>query len=427
MGGSESREFMAVAAVGEDDFVWCPNCDYAANVEAARRGAGAEPAGSAGEQPPMEEVHTPDVPGIAGVAELLKVEPSTLLKSIAFDVDGKLGLAIVPGDREVNEFALAAALSPKPVRLYGDDDFAAHPELPKGYIGPHYSGASVVVADPMVRAGSAWVTGANRVDHHVRNAVLGRDFDVDVWADIVSVVPGDPCPRCGKPLSIDRGIEVGHVFQLGTKYSEALDARYTDEKGEQHPMVMGCYGIGVSRVVAAVAEEHHDEHGLAWPAALAPYAVHLIVVPGRGEQAATVTAEAERVYEELRAGGVDVLYDDRDVSPGVKFADADLVGMPVQLVVGAKGVGPGRGRTEGARHRSARRDAAPRSLRPARLVARPAHDSDPSGSRSPLGSVGARSSGRGRRSTVRARNAHPIVTSASAAIQAASNVRSVVW
>ncbi len=341
MGGSESREFMAVAAVGEDDFVWCPNCEYAANVEAARRGAGADPTAGAGEQPPTEEVHTPDVPGIAGVADLLKVEPNTLLKSIMFDVDGKLGLAIVPGDREVNELALAAALAPRPVRLYGDDDFTAHPELPKGYVGPHYSGASVVVADPMVRSGSAWVTGANRVDHHARNMVLGRDFAVDVWADIVSVVRGDPCPRCGEPLSIDRGIEVGHVFNLGTKFSEALDARYTDEKGEQHPMVMGCYGIGVSRVVAAVAEEYHDEHGLAWPAALAPYAVHLIAVPGRGEQAASVTAEAERVYEELRGRGIDVLFDDRDVSPGVKFADADLVGMPVQLVVGAKGVGRG--------------------------------------------------------------------------------------
>jgi prolyl-tRNA synthetase len=286
-------------------------------------------------------VHTPDVPGIAGVAALLKAEPNTLLKSIMFDVDGKLGLAIVPGDREVNELALAAALAPKSVRLYGDDDFTAHPELPKGYIGPHYSGASVVVADPMVRAGSAWITGANRVDHHVRNVVVGRDFDVDVWADIVSVVRGDPCPRCGEPLSIDRGIEVGHVFNLGTKFSEALDARYTDEKGEQHPMMMGCYGIGVSRVVAAVAEEYHDEHGLAWPAALAPYGVHLIAVPGRGEQAASATAEAERVYEDLRGRGIDVLFDDRDVSPGVKFADADLVGVPVQLVVGAKGVGRG--------------------------------------------------------------------------------------
>jgi len=341
MGGSVSREFMAVAAVGEDDFVWCPSCDYAANVEAARRGAADAPTPEPGDPPALEEIHTPGTPGITAVAALLQVEPGTLLKSIAFDVDGKLGIALVPGDREVNEYALAAAVKPKSMRLYGDEDFAAHPELPKGYIGAHYRGTSVVVADPSVRAGATWVTGANRSDHHARNAVLGRDFDVDIWADIVSVAPGDPCPRCGNPLAIDRGIEVGHVFQLGTKFSEALDARYTDEKGEQHPMVMGSYGIGVSRVVAAVAEEYHDEHGLAWPAALAPYAVHLIAVPGRGDQATAVIAEADRVYGELRAQGIDVLYDDRDVSPGVKFADADLVGVPVQLVVGAKGVARG--------------------------------------------------------------------------------------
>jgi prolyl-tRNA synthetase len=356
MGGSESREFMAVAAVGEDDFVWCPSCEYAANVEAARRAA--PPAATVNpDAPALEELHTPGVPGIAGVAELLHVEPSTLLKVIAFDVDGKLGFAVVPGDREINEYALAAALRPKQVHLYGDEDFTAHPELAKGYIGPHFPGVDVVVADPSVQAGTAWVTGANKPDHHVRNAVVGRDFDVDIWADIVTVVPGDACPRCGNPLSIDRGIEVGHVFQLGTKYTEVFDARYTDENGDQHPMLMGCYGIGVSRVLAAVAEEYHDEHGLAWPEALAPYAVHLIAVPGRGEQASAVTAEADRIYSELRARGIDVLYDDRDVSPGVKFADADLVGMPVQLVVGAKGVG--RGVVERKRRASGERDELP--------------------------------------------------------------------
>ena len=195
----------------------------------------------------MEKVHTPDLPGIAGVAKFLGVEPKAMLKTIVFDVDGELGLAVVPGDREVNEFALAAALAPKTVRLYGDDDFDAHPELPKGYIGPHFAGASVVVADPSIAAPIGWVTGANEPDHHTRNAVLGRDFNVDLWADLVTIVTGDPCPRCGEPLSVDRGIEVGHVFQIGTKYSVALDANYTDEHGEQHPMVMGCYGIGVSR------------------------------------------------------------------------------------------------------------------------------------------------------------------------------------
>lgn len=367
IGGDVNHEFMAVAAVGEDDFVWCRSCDYAANVEAARRGHAwhheAVPAAEDGhgtpapatvsppeppipgvpvvEAPAMEQVATPDRPGIAGVAELLGVAHDEMLKCIVFDAGDEVGLALVPGDREVSLDALGRALAPRRVRLFTDDDFEAHPELPRGYIGPHHPAVAVVVADPAVADPRAWVTGANVVDHHVRDAVLGRDFRVDVWADLVTVVSGDACPRCGGELSVDRGIEVGHVFQLGTKYAEALDARFTDERGDQHPMLMGCYGIGVSRVLAAVAEEHHDEHGLSWPDVLAPYAVHLVVLPGRGDAAATVATQADELYDALRARGVEVLYDDRDTSPGVKFADADLLGVPVQVVVGAKGVARG--------------------------------------------------------------------------------------
>jgi prolyl-tRNA synthetase len=347
MGGDVNHEFMAVAAVGEDDFVWCTSCDYAANVEAARRDhAGLHtdvPAAEGHAEPPaMEDVHTPDLPGIHGVADFLGVEPDTLLKCIAFDVGGELGLALVPGDREVNEYALAQALAPRTVRLYADEDFDAHPEVPKGYIGPHFADATVVVADPSVdQRPEGWVTGANRVDHHARHVVLGRDFAVDVWAPLVTVLSGDACPECGSPLSVDRGIEVGHVFQLGTKYTEILGARYVDEAGNEHPMVMGCYGIGISRVLAAIVEEHHDKDGITWPAAIAPFAVHLIVLPGRGDRANDVLDVAERIYGDLQDGGLSVLFDDRDVSPGVKFADADLLGVPVQLVVGAKGLAKG--------------------------------------------------------------------------------------
>ena len=343
IGGDVNHEFMAVAAVGEDDFVWCRSCDYAANVEAALRAAPDRAAGDSGAPAAMAPEHTPDLPGIKGVAEFLGVEPARMLKCIAFDVDGEMGLALVPGDREVNPFALNQALPGRKVRLWEDADFDAHPDVPKGYIGPHFPGATVRVADPAVGAGSAdgWVTGANEVDHHVRHAVLGRDFEVDTFAGLVSVVTGDACPRCGATLSVDRGIEVGHTFQLGTKYSVALGAEYTDETGQQHPMVMGCYGIGVSRVVAAVVEEHHDAAGLIWPAALAPYAVHLVSLPGKGEAAPEVRAAADRLYDDLRAAGVEVLYDDRDQSPGVKFADADLLGMPTQLVLGAKGLARG--------------------------------------------------------------------------------------
>jgi prolyl-tRNA synthetase len=328
---------MAVSAVGEDDFVWCRSCDYAANVEAARRQVVTKEPAAPGSVPPRERVHTPALPGIVGVAEHLGMRPDEMLKVIVFDVDGTLGLALVPGDREVNAAALEQALAPRPVRLYEDDDFAANPKLPKGYIGPDFAGASIVVADPLVRGRPEWVTGANEVDHHVRHAMLDRDFTVQVWADLAAVAPGDPCPRCGSALSIDRGIEVGHVFQLGTKYSEALDVRYTDESGEQHPMFMGCYGIGVSRIVTAVVEEHHDEVGITWPAAVAPYDVHLVVLPGKGDVAAEVMRAADEVYDALTHAGVAVLYDDRDASPGVKFTDADLLGMPVRLTLGAKG------------------------------------------------------------------------------------------
>jgi prolyl-tRNA synthetase len=345
MGGDVNHEFMAVAAVGEDAFVWCKSCDYAANTQVATRGApadGDEPAPSeVSAVDNMKKVHTPDLPGIAGVADELGIPPGALLKSIAFDVDGDTGLALVPGDREVNPYLLQKAVAPRTARLFDDDDFAKRPELPKGYIGPHLPGVALVVADRFVRSGASWVTGANEPDYHVRRAVLDRDFHVDVWGDIAQVVTGDPCPRCGEPLSVDRGIEVGQVFQLGTKYTEALECMYTDEAGAQHPMVMGCYGIGVTRTVAAVAEEHHDELGFAWPAAVAPYDVHLVALPGKGEQAPEVMAAAERLYDELGAAGIDVLYDDRDASPGIKFADADLLGMPTRLTVGARGLARG--------------------------------------------------------------------------------------
>jgi prolyl-tRNA synthetase len=198
-----------------------------------------------------------------------------------------------------------------------------------------------VIADPSVRAPRGWITGANRVDHHVRDARVGRDFDVDRWEEIVSVAPGDPCPRCGGPLAVDRGIEVGHVFQLGTKYSKVFDATYTDDEGASHPMQMGCYGIGISRVLAAVVEQYHDEHGISWPAAVAPYDVHIVVLPGRGDGAAVVVDAADTLVAQLEARGLSVLIDDREASAGIKFADADLLGMPVQLTVGAKGLGRG--------------------------------------------------------------------------------------
>lgn len=340
IGGDVNHEFMAVAAVGEDDFVWCRNCDYAANVEAARRRP-PEPVRRS-EAPKMEKVHTPDLPGIQVVAEFLDCAPNTLLKCLAFETSaGEVGLALVPGDREVNQYALGVALDGTGYEFMDEAAFERRPELPKGYIGPHNPHVSLLVADPSVMAGAEWVTGANEADHHVLHVVVGRDFSPTIVVPIVAVASGDECPECGGELSVDRGIEVGHVFQIGTKYSEAMGALYTDERGEQHPMAMGCYGIGVSRVVAAIVEEHHDEFGIRWPESIAPYAVHLIALSGKGAASADVRAAADNLYAALTVAGIDVLYDDRDASPGVKFADADLLGMPVQLVLGAKGLARG--------------------------------------------------------------------------------------
>ncbi|MGH9022682.1 MAG: proline--tRNA ligase, partial [Acidimicrobiia bacterium] len=347
IGGDVNHEFMAVAAVGEDDFVWCRSCEYAANVEAATRAApeagDGDVASLSGGEQALSRVPTPGKGGIADVAEFLGIAPSSLLKCIAFDAGDGLGLALVPGDREVSPLALARALGPRPVRLFEETDFANAPGLPRGYIGPHHPQVSMVVADWSVGAApdEGWVTGANEVDHHARHVFPGRDFEVNRWAGIATVVGGDPCPSCGAALSVDRGIEVGHTFQLGTKYSSMLGATFTDEAGASHPMVMGCYGIGVSRLVAAISEEHHDGDGLKWPAAIAPYAVHLVALPGRGAGAETVSAAAEALYSRLVEAGIEVLYDDREASPGVKFADADLLGVPLQLVLGARGVSRG--------------------------------------------------------------------------------------
>jgi prolyl-tRNA synthetase len=229
------------------------------------------------------------------------------------------------------------------MRPFDDADFADHPHLHKGYIGPMglQSLGVRVLADKTVKAPRTWVTGANKHDHHVTGATLGRDFEVDAFANLATVTAGDPCPRCGQPLELVRSVEAGHTFQLGLTYSLKIPgATFLDEHGKEQPFWMGCYGIGISRLPAVVAEEHHDDAGLVWPEEIAPYQVHLLSLGANRNP--DVVAAADKLYEELRAQGVDVLYDDRpDVSPGVKFADADLLGMPTQIVVGAKGLAKG--------------------------------------------------------------------------------------
>jgi prolyl-tRNA synthetase len=353
MGGSASEEFLARADVGEDTFVRCTSCDYAANVEAVRVPAPA-PTG-VDDVPPAHAEDTPATPTIASLVDLLNAEhpradgrawtASDTLKNVVVVLHHPDGtrepLVIgVPGDREVDEKRLAAQVEPAEVEAFTEADFAANPLLVKGYIGPQVLGGESgmrYLVDPRVATGTAWVSGANEPGRHAIDLVAGRDFTPDGTIEAAEVRDGDECPVCGGALQSARGIEIGHVFQLGRKYAEALGLKVLDQNGKQVTVTMGSYGIGVSRAVAAVAENSHDALGLLWPRELSPFDVHLVAT---GKDPA-VLVEAERLAGELTAAGVDVLLDDRPkVSPGVKFKDAELIGVPTILVVG-KGLADG--------------------------------------------------------------------------------------
>jgi prolyl-tRNA synthetase len=338
IGGEVNHEFMVPSAVGEDHFVRCTGCGYAANVEAATRGGFGDPVDPDPDAPAIVEHHTPGRPGIDDVVEFFDdpaVTHADLLKTLAVvDGDGRAVLLLLPGDRE--------ARLPSGWRLFEEVDFASHPSLVKGYIGPmgHRDAGITVVADVGVARPGPWITGSNRSDHHVSGVLVGRDFEVDRWGSYAEVVSGDRCPRCGGEVDLVRSVEAAHTFQLGTRYSDVMPgATFVAEDGEESVFSMGCYGMGVSRLLSVVAEEHHDDRGLVWPAALAPFQAHLVSL-GAG-RAPEVAEAADALHDRLVAAGIDVLYDDRDVSPGVKFADADLIGIPVRLVVGAKGVARG--------------------------------------------------------------------------------------
>ncbi|RLU96612.1 proline--tRNA ligase [Streptomyces griseocarneus] len=326
MGGSASEEFLAPATAGEDTFAYCPGCDYAANTEAVTaRIAPADPAAHG----PVEELDTPDTPTIGTLAAHLGVPASATLKNLLVKVDGEITAIGVPGDREVDLGKLGEHLAPAVVELVTAEDFTGRPDLVRGYVGPQGLGIRYL-ADPRVAPGTAWITGANKQGTHARNVVCGRDFTVDRYLDVVVVEPGDPCPRCGTGLEVGRAIEIGHIFQLGTKYTDAFGLDVLGPQGKPVRVTMGSYGIGISRAVAALAEQTHDAAGLCWPREVAPADVH-VVAAGKAAQ----TELALDLAAKLGAAGVRVLVDDRaGVSPGVKFTDAELIGVPQILVVG---------------------------------------------------------------------------------------------
>src|SRR3954468_4300558 len=352
MGGSASEEFLAPAEFGEDTFVQCTSCDYTANTEAVEIAAPAKQDPSS--HPEARVIDTPGTPTIDTLVATLNAMSAAgdldgrtftgadtlknvVLKTRAPGADWELLVVGVPGDRDVDLKRIAGQLEPTEVAQADADDLAKEPRLVRGYIGPQALAEIGVryVVDPLVVPGSAWVTGANEPDKHLAFVVRGRDFEPTQELGAVEIRDGDRCARCGGELSIARGIEIGHIFQLGRKYADAfgLDAQGAD--GEPIRITMGSYGVGVSRAVAAVAEQTGDDHGLCWPASVAPYDVHVVPVgkakPGEtNEQVAT----AERIAGELDAAGKRVLLDDRSASPGEKFADADLLGMPTIVVVG---------------------------------------------------------------------------------------------
>ncbi|MGW9496885.1 proline--tRNA ligase [Streptomyces prasinus] len=329
MGGSRSEEFLAPAEAGEDTFADCPNCDFAANTEAVSYEL--KPVdGSA--VPAAEEIPTPDTPTIETLAASLGVPASATLKNLLVKVDGEIVAVGVPGDREVDLGKVEAHFAPAAVELVTAEDFVGRPDLVRGYVGPQGLEKVRYIADPRVAPGTAWITGANKDGTHAKNVVAGRDFEPDTYVDVVVVEEGDPCPVCGTGLRLDRAIEIGHIFQLGRKYADALKLDVLGQQGKPVRVTMGSYGIGVSRAVAALAEQTADDKGLCWPKEVAPADVH-VVAAGKALQ----TELALDVSARLSAAGVRVLVDDRaGVSPGVKFTDSELIGVPQILVAGRR-------------------------------------------------------------------------------------------
>jgi prolyl-tRNA synthetase len=337
IGGSSAHEFMVLAETGEDAVVKCPAGDYGANLEKASTADLAAP--EAGAEEPMTPVDTPGAKTIDQISAFLKIAPARTIKTLIFETDKEFVAAVVRGDLDVHEVKLKNHLGADHLQLASEAKVEQATGGPAGFSGPvGLSGVRIVVDRSVPRLVNV-VAGANQPDRHLVNVNPGRDFDDHEIADIAAARAGDPCPRCGSPLEVARGIEVGNIFKLGTKYSVPMDCSFLDENGDKKPMVMGCYGLGIGRTVAAVVEQNHDDAGIVWPPPLAPFDVHLIAMNVGDEEN---RAEAERVYAGLREKGIDVLFDDRDERPGVKFKDADLLGFPLRMTVGGRSLKEGK-------------------------------------------------------------------------------------
>lgn len=343
MGGKSAHEFMYLTPVGEDTLLICDECSYAANRQIATFQKTALPP----EDPkPLEKVATPETKTIEALAKFLEVSKAQTAKAvfmIATVLEGqekveKFVFAVVRGDMDVNDTKLANAVNAKELRPATDEEIFAIGAVP-GYASPRGLGGALVVVDDIIPTSANLVAGANEEGYHLRNVNYGRDFEADIVADIVSAEDGALCPQCSHPLRATRGVEVGNIFKLGTHFSEALGCYYLDQEGNSRPVIMGSYGIGSGRLLACIAEAHHDDNGLIWPITIAPYQVHILTLTGREED--EVTGIADRLYRDLQASGIEVLYDDRDESPGIKFNDADLIGIPIRLTISQRSLKAG--------------------------------------------------------------------------------------
>ncbi|WP_147822282.1 proline--tRNA ligase [Salidesulfovibrio onnuriiensis] len=335
IGGDFSHEFMVLADTGEDTIASCKACDFAANLEKARIN---KPEGGCAEAecPALEEIATPGKHTVEEVCEFLGVDPSALVKTLLFVVDGEPVAALVRGDRELNDAKLRNLIGGDEIDMADEALVRELTGAPVGFAGPQSLKKGVrIVADNELCLGTDWIAGGNKADTHVMHLSLGRDCEIEQYADLRVITESDPCPECNGEIEFTKGIEVGHVFKLGLKYSEKMNATFLDENGKEQFMVMGCYGIGISRIVASAIEQNHDENGAIFPPSIAPFEACLISLGGKDE---AVNEKAEDLYAQLKSMGIDVCYDDRKERPGVKFADADLIGYPMQLVLGGKGL-----------------------------------------------------------------------------------------
>jgi prolyl-tRNA synthetase len=332
IGGSFSHEFMVIADTGEDSLVFCSTCDYAANLEKAEIAIPEGRKVSEEEFVPLETVHTPDMKSIEEVSWFLSVQPRDVVKTMIYSADGIPVAVLVRGDADVNEIKVKNYLNCDVLEMADDTMIYKATGAPRGFAGAIGIKARII-ADYSLMNMTNFVMGANKEDYHVKNVNIGRDISVDSFADLRIAGDTDLCPRCGGNLLFARGIEVGHVFKLGTKYSKAMKAVYLDKNGKEQYMVMGCYGIGIGRTVAASIEQNHDEHGIIWPLTIAPYQVIITPVNVNDEKIKIIS---EKLYASLLEKGVDVIVDDRDERAGVKFNDADLIGIPLRVTIGKK-------------------------------------------------------------------------------------------